>query len=417
MEPIKAALIGAGQRGMLSYAPYAIDHPNEVQFVAVAEPDAYRRKEFARIHQIDEDMQFESWEEMLNKPQLCQAILICTVDNQHHEPAIKAIESGYDIMLEKPMSNSAQTCVHIAEAAKAHNAKMIICHVMRYTNFYQAIKKVLDEGRIGDIVSVQHNENIGYWHFAHSYVRGNWRRNDESTPLILSKSCHDLDMLNYLIGKKCLSVSSYGSLKHFKKKNAPQGSTMRCTDGCAVENECPYSALKIYKAEPEWPATVMTNDYSPEGVINALKTGPYGRCVYQCDNDVVDHQVVNMAYEDDITVSFNLSAFTEYGIGRTLKIMGTMGQIRACSGLTEIEIQDYRTGQVDTIRTQAGGGHGGGDIGIMRDFVQVCRGKEIKPENTIDFSLSSHIVGFAADKSRIEGKTIDIAEFYESHKK
>ena len=416
MEPVKAALIGAGQRGMLSYAPYAIDHPNEIQFVAVAEPNEIRRKEFARIHNIGEDMQFESWEQLLSKPRVCQAIFICTVDTEHYAPAIKAIEAGYDIMLEKPMSNSAEECIEISKKAKENNVRIIVCHVMRYTNFYQAIKQILNQGRIGEIVTIQHNENVGYWHYAHSYVRGNWRKTDESSPMIIAKSCHDLDMLNYLTGKRCLKISSFGGLKHFKKENAPEGSTLRCTDGCAVENQCPYSALKTYKPEAEWPTTVITNDYTSEGVLNALKTGPYGRCVYHCDNDVVDNQVVNMEYEDGITVSFVMNAFTDYGSARTLKIMGTMGQIRAISGRAEIEVQDFRTGQIDVIKTQAGGVHGGGDVGIMRYFVQVCRGKEIKPENSIDFSLSSHLMGFAAEKSRIEGKMIDMHEYQDDLK-
>lgn len=410
MKKIKAALIGAGQRGMDSYAVYALKHPNELEFVAVAEPDEDRRNKFAKLHDIYSDMVFESWEELLDRPKLCEALLICTQDSMHYEPTMKALDAGYDILLEKPMSNRLEECVDMADKADEKNRLLMICHVLRYTKVFNKLKQILDSGVIGDIVSIQHNENVGFFHQAHSFVRGNWRKSKETSPMILAKSCHDMDILNYLIGKRCLSISSYGSLKLFKEENAPAGVPDRCTDGCPEEDKCPFNALGYLENRQYRDVfrKVVSDDTSEKAVIEALKTGPYGRCVYKCDNDVVDHQVVNMLYEEGITAVFTMCAFTNQG-SRTIKIMGTEGEIRGHIERGEIEISDFLTGNMETVKINADSSmHSGGDEGIMKAFINQVKSKDKNPLTSASVSVQSHEMAFAAEKSRLEGKMIKL---------
>lgn len=399
----------------MDYSSYALDHPNEIQFVAVAEPDAARREKFCMLHNISEGMCFPSWEELLEKPRMADAILICTQDSMHFSPAVKALETGYHILLEKPMSNDPLECILLGDYANKHDRVFSICHVLRFTSFFAALKKLLDEGRIGRLVSIQHNENVAYWHHAHSFVRGNWRNSKESSPMILAKCCHDMDIMLWLAGADCTSISSFGSLTHFKSECAPDGAPLRCLDGCPAENECPYYAPDVYlTADTGWPAAVISNDTSIEARTKALKEGPYGRCVYHCDNDVVDHQVVSIKFANEVTAAFTMSAFTN-DCNRTIKLMGTKGEIRGAMEKNEIEIIDFLSGSKDVIslkEKESRYGHGGGDYGIMHDFVQLVQNDGAKKGLTsVNISVQSHLMAFAAEKSRLEKKVIDIDEF------
>lgn len=419
MKRIDAALIGAGARGAGSYGNYALKYPNEIRFIAVAEPDEAKRERFADLHHIAAELRFRSWEELLDRPRLCEALLICTQDRMHFMPTMAALELGYDILLEKPISPDPAECVQLGEVSERLGRILMICHVLRYTPFFAAIKTILDEGRIGRIISVQHNENVGYWHQAHSFVRGAWRNLQESSPMILAKSCHDMDILHYLIGTACVRVSSFGSLSHFTAKNAPAGATARCTDGCAVESVCPYSALRIYLTAPTsgWPVSVLgPGDLSPADRLRALEEGPYGRCVYHCDNDVVDHQVVNLEFENEVTAAFTMCGFTTK-MSRTLKIMGTRGEIRGLmeDGRNLVEVSDFATGQRTVIQTDgAAEGHGGGDEGLMRAFVRQIRGTDHNQTVTsAKTSIHSHLMAFAAEESRLTGRVIRLDEYAE----
>ncbi len=416
MKTVTAALIGAGERGANSYASYALKFPNEIKFVAVAEPDAQRREKFKREHGIQDNMCFESWDDLLSRPQLADSILICTQDKMHFEPALMSLEKGYHILLEKPMSPDPAECVAIGDHAAKYKRIFNICHVLRYTEFFSTLKSLLNEGHIGNLVSIQHNENVAYYHHAHSYVRGNWRNSDTSSPMILAKCCHDMDILLWLADSECKSISSFGSLMHFREENAPAGAPDRCLDGCPVDVECPYYAPKQYLTDDvSWPTSVISNDSSLEARTNALKTGPYGRCVYKCDNNVVDHQVVNMEFENGVTVAFTMSAFT-YECSRTIKLMGTKGEIRGTMERDEIEIIDFNTGKRNVIHLKKSVyGHSGGDFGIMRNFVRMVRENEIdKGLTSATESVRSHLMAFAAEKSRVEGKIINLQEYERS---
>lgn len=418
MRKVKLILIGAGMRGMYSYAPYILNHPEEAEFVACADPDNDRSKRFAEKYDIKPELCFEDWRQVLDAGIDADGVLICTQDNMHYEPAIAAMEKGYHVLLEKPMSPDPGECVRLALNAKKYEKILSVCHVLRYTDFFGKIKQLLDEDRIGRLISIQHNENVGHRHMAHSFVRGNWNNKEKSSPMILSKSCHDMDILLWLAGSDCNKISSFGSLTHFKSSNAPVGATKRCTDGCPAKEECPYYAPGTYLGGKGWPTTAVSADISDEALMEALRNGPYGRCVYYCDNDVVDHQVTVMEFDNEITCAFTMSAFTG-STNRSLKLMGTKGEIRATDRNNEIEVMDFITKETQTIIADRGSsGHGGGDENIMRDFIKLINKDETaKGVTSADISVQSHIMSFAAEESRISGKTIDISGYIEKIKK
>ena len=408
MEPITAVVLGAGSRGTI-YASYAEAHPEELQIVGVAEPRPDRLKQFGDRFNVPEEHRYASWEDLLNGPKLADAAFVCTMDDQHTEPALKALAAGYHILLEKPMSPSEEECRAIERASREAGKTMAVCHVLRYTPFYQTLKSLIDKGEIGKICAITQIENVGYWHQAHSFVRGNWRNSNETSPMILQKSCHDMDILLWLVGQDCKRVASFGSLDHFKPENAPEGVPMRCLDGCPHSESCPYYAPKIYlTGKTNWPVDVLTTDLTPEGITKALKEGPYGRCVYHCDNNVVDRQVVTMEFSEGAVGSFIMTAFTA-DFSRQLKIMGLEGQIQADMGSQTIVL--HRFGEEPrTIPLDMGpeaSGHGGGDFGLMRDFISVLRsGGESR--SSARASLQSHLICFAAEKARLEGKVVDV---------
>lgn len=417
MKMIEIVVIGAGGRGF-EYSRYLKDFPGKGRVIAVAEPDPDRRSSFAALHGIKQDFCFESWETMLSKGKLADAVLIATQDDMHFAPAIKAMEQGYHILLEKPMSNRLEECLRLGELSRKYDKVFSICHVLRYTKFFSTIKTLLENGRIGRLVSIQHNENVGYFHHVHSYVRGSWRNSEQSSPMILAKSCHDMDIMLWLAGADCLQLSSYGSLMHFKEINAPEGSASRCLDGCAIEQDCPYSAKKIYKyGTTGWPVSVITHDYSMEGISDALKNGPYGRCVYRCDNNVVDHQVVCMEFENGVTAAFTMCAFTP-DISRTIKLMGTEGEIRGHMERNEIELARFIDGRTERIMIDnTDSRHGGGDFALMKSFVESV-GQEGRAKETLTnagLSVQSHIMAFAAELSRITGKNIILSDFIDGY--
>ena len=321
-----AIVLGAGSRGR-AYADYSLHSPEELQIVGVAEPDEKRRAKFAEKYHIPAERCYVGWKEILEEPKFADAAFVCTMDAMHTEPAVKAMRLGYDVLLEKPMSNTPEDCLAIEAAVRETGRALTVCHVLRYTSFYGTLKKLIDEGKIGEVATIDQIENVGYWHQAHSFVRGNWRNSLESSPMILQKSCHDLDIISWLIGKPCKWVSSFGSLQHFTAENAPKGAPDNCMKGCPASESCPYYAPKIYlNGNIEWPVNVLTTDLTPEGITKALKEGPYGRCVYHCDNDVVDREVVCMEYEGGVTASFTMTAFTA-DMTRQIKIMGTKGRL------------------------------------------------------------------------------------------
>lgn len=419
MNPMKLIVIGAGQRGAEAYASYALDNPQDVEIVGVAEPRNDRRKCFSETFSLPEENVYASWEDLLKRDRFADAVIVATQDKDHYAPAMKALEKGYHVLCEKPMSPDPAECLRMAQAAKKYGRKLSVCHVLRYTPFFSQIKKLIEAGTIGEVMGITLVENVAYWHQAHSFVRGNWRSSVESSPMIMAKSCHDMDILLWLIDDICTQVSSYGHLTHFRKENAPEGVPERCLDGCPHRHECAYYAPRIYiDWKDAWQADVIRKvvslDTSPAGLTEALRTGPYGRCVYHCDNDVVDHQVVNLDFAGGATASFTMTAFAN-DEGRVIKVMGTKGEIIGVADENRINYVTYLDQTRYTIKVRPSGGHMGGDSGIMRDFVRMIR--ENTPDGgrtSAEVSVASHLIALAAEKSRLEGRNIRMEEYVKS---
>jgi predicted dehydrogenase len=421
-QPITAVLLGAGARGHFSYGPYAQQHSEELKFVAVAEPNEVRRARFAAAHDIPPERQFATWEDLLAKGQIADALFNMTQDQTHHPSTMAALEAGYDVLLEKPMAERLSHVVELVQTAERKGKLLQVCHVLRYTPFFSTLHEILASGRLGDIITVEHRENVVYWHMAHSFVRGNWRSFATSSPMILAKCCHDLDILYWNMGSKVEKLQSFGSLIHYRPGNAPAGATPRCTDGCPVAEQCPWDARKLYLV-PEytgWPISVISEDLSMPARLRALETGPYGRCVYHCDNDVVDTQTVNMQFAGGPSTRAGQGATVvlfmhghSYEESRTMRYDGTRATLRGKFDYHSgwIEIHDHLTNRTEQVEIPpAASGHGGGDFGVVRSFLRAMRGEE-DALTSGRASLESHLLAFAAEASRHNSAVVTMDDF------
>ena len=411
-KPVTVMIIGAGSRGR-TYARYAAKFPKSMKVVGVADLNPNRRRAMAKAHNIPKENQFAHFNDALSRAKFADAVVISTPDNLHYEPCMKALELGYDVLLEKPVAPTEKECRAILKQAHKYNRIVAVCHVLRYAPYFVALKQVLESGAIGDIVSVQHMEPIQYAHMAHSYVRGNWPLADKTTPIILAKSCHDLDIMRWLIGKPCETIAAEGSLHLFRPENAPKGAPERCTDGCPHEAECPYSAIDIYERRKRHLGVFDLPRKDPALIREKLKTTNYGRCVFRCNNDQCDHYVAIMKFQDGVTGSFTMDAFTPWG-GRRTRIMGTKGFIEG--DMKTFTYYDFRTNhksvwdqKVSEIAEYKDSGHGGGDHLLVRDFLRAVSAQDEKLlSSTIDVSIESHVMGFMAEKSRKSNKKVSI---------
>ena len=422
MKKLTAVVVGFGGRGA-TYAKYSISNPDELQIVAVAEPNPVRLETARQRHNIPADKLYTSWKDLAAQPKMADFAIIATQDNMHYEPALALIDKGYHLLLEKPMAPTPQECRDITEAAERKGVKVVVCHVLRFTPFWKTIKNVIDSGRLGKVMSIIATENVGHIHQSHSYVRGDWRNTAESSCMIMAKCCHDMDILQWLLGTKCKYIQSFGSLSHFNRDNQPAGAPDYCVKGCPVADTCHYNAIKLYYDDKEnlWfrRAAAQTLDMpTDEQVMEAITPGPYGRCVYCCDNDVVDHQVVNMEFEDGCTVSFSMNAFNKGG--RYILIYGTEGELTTALDQEYLELFSFATQQRETIDISLTGndidsGHGGGDTGIMVDILSLLRGET--PSNSIcevRTSYENHLIGFAAEESRLRNQVVSLEEYEKS---
>ncbi|MFD8308784.1 Gfo/Idh/MocA family protein [Streptomyces sp. NPDC059690] len=413
MPAVTLALVGAGLRGQ-TYARLA--HATGAgQVVAVAEPDPVRRTAAAEEFGIPPHQVYDDWSDLAGRARLADAAIIATQDRQHTEPAIRLADAGYHLLLEKPMATEEHEAAAIAAAAERNKIMLVVCHVLRYTPYTGVLKSLVDSGRIGRLISVEHLEPVGWWHQAHSFVRGHWRSTATSSPMLLAKACHDIDWLVHLFGRPPRRVSSFGSLTHFRADAAPPGAAPRCLD-CTIEHTCPYSAKRLYlnclgDAESEfWPLSAVTDTPTEEAVLEALRTGPYGRCVYACDNDAVDHQVVSMEFDDGATCSFTMSAFTPMEHRRT-RLHGTHGFLDGDG--TTIRLVDFLTGSQELVHVPtagaAAGGHAGGDEGLIAAFLEaVATGDAAALTSDAAASLATHRVVWAAEQARLTGSVITL---------
>ena len=411
-------MVGAGNRGHLAYGAFAERNPDLAKFVAVVEPDDARRARFANAHAIPADRQFRTWEDIAGRSPLAPALINATLEGDHRASTLALLAAGYEMLLEKPMAPTAGECLEIASAAESRGRLLQVAHVLRYAPFFVEIREIITSGRLGGVVSVDWRENLVYWHFAHSYVRGNWGNTKRSSPMILTKCCHDLDLLVWIFGR-CEHLSSSGSLTHFTRDAVGPEIPDRCTDGCPIADACPYFAPRVYldrlRENPaSFAVAAVTLDRTPEGVMRALETGPYGRCVYRSDNDAVDHQVVLMRFASGLSVSLTMQGSSHLE-GRTIRVDGTRATLLANEARGEMEIHDHRTGQAERIAKLRGvGGHGGGDDGLMRAFVRALRGDRAGVRTSAREAVASHLMAFAAEASRVSGDAVDMERYRQS---
>lgn len=411
MEPVTAVMVGAGQRGYHVYGEWALRHPDRLRFVAVAEPDPARRERFAEVHAIPTASRHAEASELLARRH-ADACVIASPDRHHHEEALAALDSGYHTLLEKPMASTIPQVEELVATARMASGSLHIAHVLRFAPFFQTLHRVVVSGRLGEVVTVEHRENISAAHMAHSYVRGNWGRSKESTPMIVAKCCHDLDILWWNLAVPVRWVASFGSQFEFRPERAPVAAPARCTDGCP-EASCPYDARRIYldPAVTGWPVHVLGDDLTLEGRLAALANGPYGRCVFRAGCDVVDHQVVAMELEDGRAVSLHMHGHSGRE-ERTMRYDGTRATLRGRFGRTSsLEIVDHVDGSMEEISIQQPtGGHGGGDGAMMEAFCQAVIDGE-PPRTGAEESWESYLVGFLAEEARVTGQVVDVAPY------
>jgi predicted dehydrogenase len=402
-----------------------------VRIAAVAEPDPIRRGRMADAHDLDDSRCFGSWEDLIAAGPLGDAAIVATQDQMHVEPAVAAMAAGYDVLLEKPMAHTLEGCVRLVQESERLGRVLQICHVLRYSPFWRTLHEILHSGVLGDIITVEHRENVAFWHMAHSFVRGNWRNKELSSPMILAKCCHDLDVLVWNLQSPVRRLASAGSLLHYRSESVGPEIPLRCVDNCPIEPQCPFSAIGIYldyertfdglpaelsaagldpSAPERWPFNVISPDVTRVGRRRAIEEGPYGRCVYRCDNDVVDHQSVLLELQNGASVNLIMHGHSDRE-HRSMRYDGTRATLRARAlEPGEIEI-NYHGGKSERILVDSGAtGHGGGDEGIMGDFVRVLRG-EITPLTTARVSLESHLLAFAAEEARVSGQWVDMVEY------
>ncbi len=427
-RPVTVVVVGAGNRGS-RYAAYALDHPDRLKIVAVADPSYIHRRTLSEAHEIPQSRQYKSVEDLTAQPAIADAAINGTMDTLHVPTSLPLLEAGYDLLLEKPFSTGESEMWQLVDAARRLDRKIMICHVLRYAPFYRAIRERLETGEIGEIVNIQTNEHVSYHHMAVAFVRGKWRNRAEGgSSMLMAKCCHDLDLIMWMKGGvRPSAVSSFGGQMQFRPEMAPEGAGTHCLVNCPIEADCLYSARKHYLDQPDrwkfyvWRDLEHLDDPTPEQRLELLKNdNRYGRCVWRSDNDVVDHQSVAIEFSDGSTATHNLVGGTSRPI-RSIHIVGTTGEIQGVFEDSKFVVrqidptpgQDYSEDLVDLRVTGdmsgSQGGHGGGDFRLVEDFVSFIRGEPRSIScTTIEDSINGHLVGFRADQSMEERRIMDI---------
>lgn len=399
---LQVAILGCGNRGADVYARLLAELGVKVAYLVDVRPA--RLAEVARRHGLPPERTFTHWDEFFALGRVVDAVVIATPDHQHVEPCLKALALDYPVLLEKPICLNPGELDDLLSAEAQSRGRVSVCHVLRAAPFFRLVAGALHDGQIGELVGIDLAENVAYWHYAHSFVRGNWRSSPPAAPFILAKSCHDLDVLRWFAARPPQQVSSTGSLHHFRPQNAPSGAKERCLD-CPVK-ACPYDARRIYLTRPadQWPVTVLTA--GGQDLNTALALGPYGECVYSGRNNVVDHQALSVSFEGGVTAQLTVSAFTHNNT-RTLKLVGSHGEIRGHMESGEVEVHDFRTGQISRLTADSSGNHGGGDAVLVREWLAYLKGDSALP-TPLSESVDSHRMAFAAEQARVQGKLVTL---------
>ena len=420
---LRVAVVGAGHRSV-AYAKYALRHPESMKVTAVADPDPVRRNQFAVTHGIPRENRFESYTDLLDRPDLADAVINGTMDSLHYKSGMALMNAGFDMLIEKPVTQSAREMVDLADLATGESRTVMVCHVLRYAPLYQTVKRLIDEGRIGKVMGLHSEENVAYHHMAVGYVRGKWNHAGEETPVLLAKCCHDLDLVSWLMPSEALRVSSFGSRMFFRSEQAPAGAHKRCLPDCPHLETCIYSAPINYLRSDEW-GTYVWHDVEYRGNMTMeekrehLETAsPFGRCVWHCDNDQFDQQRVMIEFADGSSATHVMNTGVVRPT-RELHIFGTEGEIDAdfVSGHITVRNADldnvsFKEELIDVnMIGNESSGHGGGDDRLIGDFVRTCQGTNAEKAHTlIQDSVEGHLIGFAAMKSQQEVRVVELSE-------
>lgn len=405
-KQVSIVAIGAGNRTN-KYLEYVKQHPDKAKLVGVVELNEIRRNKIAEKFCLEPSACFTDYHDFFRSSLKVDAVMICTPENMHYEPCMMAIEAGYHVLLEKPIAQTPEECIAIGEAARRKNVIVTVCHVLRYHPYFIKLKELACSGELGNIISINHRTAVGVDRAAHSFVRGPWRKESETNPMLISKCCHDIDFLLWLTKTRCRKLTSFGSLRWFKSTNAPEGSAHRCID-CQVESQCPFSAVDLYRIRRDWIANfdVPQGKNIDEVIEKELEQGLYGRCIYHCDNDVVDHQIVSMEMESEVTINFSMDIFTLED-HRATQICLTEGEIEGDE--TQIKVRRFRGGEetiYDFSDIKHKPFHAGADLDLMADFIEAIQTEGKYLRTSIDLSVESHCICFEAERSRKEKRTI-----------
>ena len=411
MKKYTVAIIGVGARGGDSYGQLINKQKDKFDIVSLCDMRQERLDRFGELFGVETNLRFLD-EDAFFAEKRADLLVIATQDADHIRHAKKAFALGYDILLEKPITDKQEECLELLDCQKKYGRKALVCHVLRYAPVFLKAQELIEKGEIGRLVAINALERVGFWHQAHSYVRGNWRNSKTATPMILAKCCHDLDLLQWYAKSKCKSVSSVGDLSYFNSENAPKGATARCVN-CPYVDDCAYSAKVIYVGR--WIADGKPEDVFPFNVIapapvteeklqRAIQTTPYGRCVFYCDNDAVDHQIVSMTFENGVKAELTMTAFTESG-GRRMTFFGTQGELVLDEQANELQLKKFHGGttsfpMADIV--EKGYNHGGGDYYLVNTLYGMLEGKD-EEVTSLSASVESHLIGICAEESRLQG--------------
>lgn len=412
-KKLTVAILGCGVRGEC-YADAMLIFPDWYKIVALCDPDSNQIKKTHDALGLADTLDFTDVE-LFFEEKRADLLVIATPDRDHIPQAVRAMNLGYHLLLEKPISDSREQLQLLLDTQKRTERKVSVCHVLRYGKGYLKCAEILQSGVLGKLYAIDHSERVAYWHWAQAYVRGYCADIKLSHPSILAKCCHDLDLIQSYVGAKCKSVTSVGNLCYFKPENAPEGSADRCVD-CAYVDTCAYSAKRIYvdswidagKPEFQWPWNKVYPAFplTKDGLEEGIKTSMYGACAYKCHVDMVDHQMVQMTFENGVHASLKM-VFGATPPGRRMTFFCTLGELQFDERTDTIEIMPFgKEKKVINLKDIVIGGgqmgHGGGDLELIRSLYNELVGNALERTSLAE-SIESHLMGIAAEESRKEG--------------
>ena len=407
MDKTRIVIIGAGVRGRYTYGDFFKRNKDLYEVVAIVENKIGRREKFKEIFNLPDEKVFKDINSFFKEEKIADAVIISSIDNTHYEASIRALEKGYDVLVEGPVANSLDKLIHLQNICERNTEKIFMAAMTyRYSNFFNKLKEIIDSQELGQLININYNSYIGYEKFSHYYVRGNWRLDSDTSPIILTNSCYDLDMLEYLTNSTCEKISSFGNLNYFKRENFNQEMSELCIS-CGVDKECPYFVQGIYLNNKDLSKGVHINP-TEENLNEILKSCQYGQCVYSCDNNVSDNMICILKFKNNITASLNISAFTKEE-NKDLRLMFSQGEIYANFQKCSIVIKRFIDNEDKIIEVSKENL----DEKLIKDFLDRIKNKDNKNMISDVYStINSHITAFAGEFASVSESVVDVNEFF-----